>query len=158
MRTTLHAASLALLALALAAPAHAQRTTGTITGTVKDSTGAVLPGVSVSVSGPNIVGTQTAATNEHGFYRFLNLPPGEYQLSYALTGFKTLTRKGIRVSVGGTLEQDAALDMTQLSESVEVMGESSVVDTTSNDVSTTYDRNWVENGPLRSNSFFDLVA
>ncbi|HEY7922490.1 MAG TPA: TonB-dependent receptor [Vicinamibacteria bacterium] len=158
MKTTLRAASLAGLVLALAASAHAQRTTGTISGTVKDSSGAVLPGASVSVSGPNIVGTQTAATNEHGYYRFLNLPPGEYQLSYTLTGFKTLTRRGVRVSVGGTLEQDAALDMTQLSESVEVMGESSVIDTTSNDVGTTYDRSWVENAPLRRNSFFDLVA
>jgi outer membrane receptor protein involved in Fe transport len=158
MKTTLRAASLAGLVLALAASAHAQRTTGTISGTVKDTSGAVLPGATVSVSGPNIVGTQSTVTNEHGYYRFLNLPPGEYQLSYALKGFKTLTRRGIRVSVGGTLEENVALDMTQLSESVEVVGESSVIDTTSNDVGTTYDRSWVENAPLRRNSFFDLVA
>ena len=56
MKTTLRAASLAGLVLALAASAHAQRTTGTISGTVKDTSGAVLPGATVSVSGPNIVG------------------------------------------------------------------------------------------------------
>jgi outer membrane receptor protein involved in Fe transport len=158
MRTTLRAASFAGLVLALAASAHAQRTTGTISGTVKDTSGAVLSGATVSVSGPNIVGTQTAVTNEHGYYRFLNLPPGEYQLSYALKGFKTVSKRGVRVSVGGTLEENAALDMTQLSETVEVVGASSVVDTTSNEVGSNYDRSWVENAPIRRNSFFDLVA
>ena len=64
------------------------------------------------MSGPNIVGTQTAVTNEHGFYRFLNLPPGEYQLSLHPHGLQELTRRGIRVSVGGTLEENAALEMT----------------------------------------------
>jgi outer membrane receptor protein involved in Fe transport len=160
MRKTLHTATLVAIAAlaAFATPALAQRTTGAISGTVKDGSGAVLPGVTVSVSGANIVGTQTAVTNEHGFYRFLNLPPGDYQLSYELKGFKTVSKRGIRVSVGGTLEENAALDMTQLSETVEVVGETSVVDTTSNEVGSNYDRSWVDNAPLRRNSFFDLVA
>jgi len=136
----------------------AQRTTGSITGTVKDATGGTMAGVTVTVSGPNIVGTQTAVTSEHGFYRFLNLPPGDYQLSFSRTGFKTVTRRGIRVSVGGILEQNVALDVSQLQESVEVIGASSVVDTTSNEVGSNYDRNWVENAPIRRYSFFDLVA
>ncbi len=140
------------------APLLAQRTTGSITGTVKDATGGAMAGVTVTVSGPNIVGTQTAITSEHGFYRFLNLPPGDYQLSFSQTGFKTVTRRGIRVSVGGILEQNVALEVSQLLETVDVVGESSVVDTTSNEVGVNYDRNWVENAPLRRYSFFDLVA
>jgi outer membrane receptor protein involved in Fe transport len=152
------ATMLAVIALALAASAFAQRTTGGILGTVRDGTGAVLPGVSVSVSGPNIVGSQTAQTNEQGFYRFSNLPPGEYQLAFGLTGFKTVNRRGIRVSVGGTLEENVALDMTQLTETVEVVGESSVIDTTSSGVGSNFGREVVENAPLRRNSFFDLVA
>lgn len=158
MKLSFRATMLAAIALALAAPAFAQRTTGGISGTVRDGTGAVLPGVSVSVSGPNIVGSQTAQTNEQGFYRFLNLPPGEYQLVFGLAGFKTVNRRGIRVSVGGTLEENVALDMTQLSETVEVVGESSVVDTTSSGVGSNYGREWVDNAPLRRNSFFDLVS
>src|SRR3972149_4895690 len=59
----------------------AQRTTGSITGTVKDATGGAMAGVTVTVSGPNIVGTQTAGTSEHGFYRLINLPPRGYPLS-----------------------------------------------------------------------------
>src|SRR5688572_11913546 len=92
--------AVALAVLASTPPLWAQRTTGSITGVVKDTTGAALPGVTVGVSGPNIVGTQTAVTNEEGLYRFLGLPPGEYQLSFSLTGFKGLTRTNLRVSVG----------------------------------------------------------
>jgi outer membrane receptor protein involved in Fe transport len=158
MQRTLHATILAGLTLVLAAPALAQRTTGTISGTVRDASAAVLPGATVSVSGANIVGAQSALTNEHGFYRVPNLPPGEYQLAFSLKGFQTVTRRAVRVSVGATLEENAALEVSQITESVEVLGQSSVVDTTSNEVGSNYDRSWVENAPIRRNSFFDLVA
>ena len=62
------------------ATAFAQRTTGTLVGTVTDETGAVLPGVTVALKGEAIVGTQTAVTNEQGFYRFAALPPGTYDV------------------------------------------------------------------------------
>jgi outer membrane receptor protein involved in Fe transport len=157
MRRSLTAA-LALLALVVASPVMAQRTTGAISGTVNDASGAPLPGVTVSVSGPNIVGTETATTTEHGFYRFLNLPPGEYQLSFTMTGFKTITRRGVRVGVGSTIEENAGLEISQLQETVDVVAEASVVDTTSSEVGTNYDREWVDNAPLRRFSFFDMVA
>ena len=150
-------AGCALLFLA-SAPAWAQRTTGGISGTVKDTSGAVLPGVTVSVSGPNIVGTQTSVTSGEGFYRFLNLPPGEYQVTFTMSGFKTVTRRAVRVSVGSTIEESPSMEMSQLQESVDVVAETAVVDTTSNEVGANYDRNWVENAPLRRASFFDLVA
>jgi outer membrane receptor protein involved in Fe transport len=147
-----------LIILASTTPLLAQRTTGSITGVVKDSTGAALPGVTVSVSGPNIVGTQTAVTNESGLYRFISLPPGEYQLSFALTGFKGLTRRALRVSVGGVLEEDASLEVGQMAETIDVVGEAAVVDTKSNEVGANYDHAWIDNAPLRRFSFFDLVA
>ena len=145
------------LLLFLAAPLWAQRTTGGISGVVKDPSGAVLPGATVTATGPNIVGAQTAVANELGLYRLVNLPPGEYQVSYTLTGFKTVNRKGVRVGLGQQLEENASLEVSQLQESVEVVAESSVVDTTSNEVGSNYDRTWVENAPLRRYSFFDLV-
>ena len=146
------------LFLFLAAPLFAQRTTGGLSGTVKDGSGAVLPGATVSVTGPNIVGAQTAITNEQGFYRIINLPPGEYQVSFALTGFKTVNRKGVRVGLGQQIEENASLEVSQLQERSTVVAESAVVDTTSNEVGTNFDRDWVENAPLRRYSFFDLVA
>src|SRR5262245_40201704 len=142
----------------LTLPALAQRTTGTISGTVKDATGAVMPGVGVSVSGPNIVGAQTTTTNEQGFYRVLNLPPGDYEVVFSLGGFKTVTQRGLRVGLGSTLEVDASLEVSQLQEAVDVTADAPVVDTTSNEVGSNYDREWVDNAPLRRFSFFDLVA
>src|SRR5262245_8142189 len=150
-------ATLAALLLVFAAPALAQRTTGVISGTVKHSTGAVLPGVAVSVSGVNIVGSQAAATNEQGFYRILNLPPGEYEVAFSISGFKSVTKRGLRVSLGTTIEVDASLEVSQLQEAIDVVGETPVVDTSSNEVGANYDRTWVENAPLRRFSFFDLV-
>ncbi len=155
---TWRSAAFGCFVLVLGLPGHAQRTTGSISGTVKDSTGAVLPGVSATVSGPNIVGAQTTTSNEQGFYRFINLPPGEYQLSFALSGFKTVHRRALRVGVGSTIEESPALEVSQLQEAIEVVGESGVVDTTSNEVGSNYDRTWVENAPVRRSSFGDLVA
>src|SRR3970040_910931 len=108
MKRSFRATILVAMTLALATPALAQRTTGAISGTVKDASGAVLPGVTVSGSGPNIVGTQTATTNEHGFYRVINLPPGDYQVVISLTGFRSVTQRGLRVPVGGTVGGSAA--------------------------------------------------
>ncbi len=144
--------------LLLASPVFAQRTTGSIVGTVRDANGGVLPGAAVSLTGPTVVGTQTATTNEQGFYRFINLPPGAYDVSYALGGFRTVNRRGVRISVGLTAEENVSLEVSQREEQVEVVAESAVVDTQSNEVGTNFDREWVENAPLRRFSFFDLVA
>ena len=142
---------------AFATPLLAQQTTGAIVGTVKDATGATLPGVTVSLKGPGIVGTQTAVTNDAGFYRFAALPPGTYSLSFALSGFGTLTREGVRVSLGSTSEENSALKLSQLAEEITVRGEASVVNTQGNEVATNYDKDWVRNAPVPRFSFFDLI-
>jgi outer membrane receptor protein involved in Fe transport len=148
----------AVLISALGPPLFAQRTTGGISGTIRDASGSVLPGVAVAVSGPNVVGDQTTTTNEHGFYRILTLPPGEYQVVFTMAGFKTTTHRGVRVGLGANVEQNASLEISQVQESVDVTAEATVVDTTSSEVGSNYDREWVENAPLRRFSFFDLVA
>ena len=151
-------ASLAcLIALVAALPAFAQRTTGSIVGTVTDDTGGVLPGVTVTIKGPAIVGTQTDVTNDKGFYRFAALPPGSYTVSFGLSGFATLNRQGIKASLGGTNEENVALKVSTMAEEVTVTGESAVVDTQSNQVSTNYDKDWVRNAPIPRNTFFDLI-
>ncbi len=143
--------------LALAPPAFAQRTTGTLIGTVADQTGAAMPAVTVSLQGENIVGTQTSTTNEQGLYRFAALPPGIYDLAFTMSGFATLNRKGIRVGVGSTVEENVSLKVTQVAEELTVTAEAPVVDTTGNAVSTLYDKDWVRNAPLRRFTFFDLI-
>ena len=149
----------ALCVLALvAAPLYAQRTTGNLVGTVKDDTGAILPGVTVNLTGEKIVGTQTATTNEQGFFRFAGLDPGSYDLAFSLSGFSTLRRPGVRVGVGATEEINGTLKVTSLAEEVTVVADTPVVDTQTNSVSTNYDREWVRNAPVPRFSMFDLLA
>ncbi len=79
-------------------------------------------------------------------------------MTYALTGFRTLTSRGLRVGVGAAAEESPRLEVSQRTEQIEVVADAPVVDTQSSEVSTNYDRDWVENAPLKRNSFFDLVA
>jgi hypothetical protein len=148
---------LAVAFLTAATGAFAQRTTGTIMGHVTDDSGAVLPGVTVTLKGDTIVGTQTSTSNEAGLYRFPALPPGVYSLTFALSGFTTLNRQELKVSVGGNLEENASLKVGGIAEELTVVGESAIVDTTGNTVATTYDKDWVRNAPQRRFTFFDLI-
>jgi outer membrane receptor protein involved in Fe transport len=157
MRRSLTTLLCALAVVATSTAALAQTTTGTIAGIVTDDTGAVLPGVTVTVRGETIVGTQSTVSNDKGFYRFAALPPGVYDLSFSLSGFANLHRKAVKVSVRGNTEENAAMKVSQMSEEVTVTGESPVVETTGNAVSTTYDKDWVRNAPLRRFTFFDLI-
>jgi outer membrane receptor protein involved in Fe transport len=147
-----------ILALALTAgPALAQNTTGSMIGTVKDETGAVLPGVSVALTGDVVVGTQTTTTNSQGIFHFSALPPGTYAVSFSLGGFVPEKRAGIHVPLGGTVEQNASLRVKQLSEEMTVTEEAPLVDAQANKVSTNYDKEWVRNAPVARYSFFDLI-
>ncbi len=142
----------------LASPLAAQRVTGQISGTVKDDSGAVLPGVTVTVSGDNIVGERVAVTNANGFYRFLNLPPGSYELTFGLEGFASQTRSDVRVSLGQTTTENADLKVGDIAETIVVTADAAVVDTSSNEVGANFGRDWVENAPVKRLSFNDLVA
>jgi len=112
---------------------------GAINGTVTDSTKAMLPGVSVTLAGPAVMGSPTTTTNQNGAYRFSPVPPGEYTITFELSGFGTVIREGIRVSVGFTATVNTEMSPATVAESVTVSGESPVVDVTSTQVSTRYD-------------------
>src|SRR5690349_20001586 len=106
----------------------AQVTTGTINGRVNDASGAVIPGVTVSLTSPVIQGVRTALTDEAGNYRFLLLPPGTYRVAYELPGFQKLVRDGIIVEVTKTATLNVALGVASVADTVTVTGESPVVD------------------------------
>jgi carboxypeptidase family protein/TonB-dependent receptor-like protein len=116
--------------LGAATPLLAQAVqTSALTGTVKDSTGAVLPGVTVSVSSPQQVGgVQTSVTDAQGIYRFPALRPGVYEMETALAGFKTVKRSDIVLALGTTATIDISLSVASVSETVQVTGESPIVD------------------------------
>ncbi|HMD34791.1 MAG TPA: carboxypeptidase-like regulatory domain-containing protein, partial [Vicinamibacterales bacterium] len=123
------ATAAAILAFGLA-PAAAQtgQTFGEIVGKISDAQGGILPGVTVSLSGPAVMGTQTATTNESGRYRFPAVPTGTYQLKYELAGFAPLVREGIIVQVRQTVSVDAEMKLASLQETVTVSGSSPTVD------------------------------
>jgi hypothetical protein len=129
------------LVLALSGITWAQTAAGTgvITGTVTDNTKAVLPGVTVTVSGPSVMGTPTATTNESGTYRIPSLPPGEYSITFELAGFGKVIHEGIRVGVGFTATVNTELNVASVAESVTVSGQSPVVDVTNTTVATRFD-------------------
>ena len=87
--------------LALTSFALAQGTTGTLSGTLTDSSGAVMPGVTVTLSGPSLQGVRTTVSDEQGFYRFRNVPPGpDYSITATLSGFRDAGQANIRVFLG----------------------------------------------------------
>ena len=149
---------LAVVAL-LAAPLSgwAQQTTGNIRGTVTDESGAVLPGVTVTLRGRGVPGAPTTVTNEQGVFRFPNLPPGAYEISAELPGFASVTQTNIPVSLGGTADIPVQMKVSTQQETITVTAEAPVVDASSTEVATNYGREWVENAPVRRFTFFDLI-
>jgi outer membrane receptor protein involved in Fe transport len=142
IRVVTLALSLVCFVLFFCAAAAAQTvtsTTGAINGTITDSTKSVLPGVAVTLSGPALMGTSTTVTDQHGFFRFSTVAIGEYKLTFELTGFGTIAREGIRVSVGFTATVNVEMSPGTLAESVTVSGESPVVDIQATKVSNTFD-------------------
>jgi len=127
-----------LVCVAVPAFAQVSATTGAINGKVTDESGAVLPGVTVTIASPSMQGTRADVTSESGDYRFPAVPPGDYRITYELTGFGTVVREGIRVGLGFTATVNADMKVASLQETVTVTGESPVVDVTATTTSTNF--------------------
>ena len=114
--------------------AYAQETTGGIQGTVKDPQGAVISGATVEISGPTLIGKKTVVTDNDGFYRFAQLPPGEYEMTTTAKGFSTSKQSGIKLAVGALPVINVSLKVGGASETVEVSSEALAVDVTQSKV------------------------
>ena len=99
---------LALAGLLSAVPASAQICQGRLTGTVTDAQGAVLPGVTVTVTSAALIGTRNTVTEADGKYMFAALPSGTYKVTFDLQGFKQTVRENIQVVLGQTISADVA--------------------------------------------------
>ena len=149
-----------LTAWLVAATAHAQLTTGTVTGTIKDSQSALVPGAAVVLTSQSR-GTQLpeAFTNTSGDFVVPNVPPDTYTIQVTMQGFKTLKRGGISVSAGdrvgiGTL----TIDVGGVAETVSVQAESPLVQTQSGERSFAVTTQAVENLPISNRSFVQLAT
>ena len=152
----------ALLVCAAAAPAAFAQgggasQTGTIVGRVTDTSGGVLPGVTVTIASPSLMGVQSATTNENGAYRFPAVPPGVYTVTYDLAGFSTLRREGIDIALGFTATVNVELAVATLQETVTVTGESPVIDTSATRVQQNFKLDQLESIP-NARDMWSLLA
>lgn len=130
-----------VLLVALAAPSAAQvvtSTTGAINGAVSDNTKGVLPGVTVTIQSPQMMGAREGTTDEQGRYQFAAIPPGEYKVTFVLPGFATLVRENIRISLGFTATVNAEMQLATQQETITVTGESPVVDVTATNITNNF--------------------
>ena len=103
--------------------AAAQQATGTIGGTVQDASGAVMPGVTLSLSNPGVInGNQTTVSSDRGTYQFVRLVPGTYSVRAELQGFRSVKRENIVVDADVTVRVDITVEVGSVEESVNVAG------------------------------------
>jgi len=145
-----------LVALILVAGvAHAQTSVGTIEGTVTDEQGAILPGVTATLTGPR--GAQTVVTDEKGQYRFISVQPGSYKLKVELgTSFAAQTRD-VELGLGKTALVDFTMKVASVSEAVTVTGEAPTVDVRGSSTETSVSNAMLQMTPLYSSTATGLL-
>ena len=139
-------APVVLLALLFAPSAWAQQQTGRIDGVVSDASGAVVPGVTVLLTGQTTAQQETT-TSANGDYHFLNMPPGIYQVTAKLAGFADVVRQNVIVQTGGSTQIDLQMRPSGVTETVTVTGASPVVDTRKLTNEVTFDQSQLQEIP-----------
>jgi hypothetical protein len=136
------------LLVGLAAPALAQVQTGSILVRTNDQQGAVMPGVTITISSSALVaGSMTGVTDAGGVYRFPSLAPGTYVVKLEIAGFQTIVRENIVVLVGQTTPLDIQLKVASVAETITVTGASPTVDTTSANVNVNLSEQLIQGTP-----------
>jgi carboxypeptidase family protein len=143
--------------LLTAVPAFAQSGQGSLNGYVKDEQGAILPGATVTATGPELLAPVIAVTDTAGYYRLQNLPPGLITVSAELSGFATFRREGILMRAGSTFTIDIELKVGTLSETVTVSGESPMVSTGLPTKTLTVDGDLLRSAPISPRRAFSDV-
>src|SRR3989442_5635349 len=133
-------------------------TMGAIDGKVTDTSSAVLPGVTVTISSPAMMGIRNTVTNPTGDFRFTAITPGDYVATFELPGFVTMRRTEAHVAAGFTASLNIQMNLAGLEEAVTVTGASPVVDTQSTKITTTFDSKTLAALPNGSNDPWAVLA
>jgi Carboxypeptidase regulatory-like domain len=148
-----------LAVLLVATSAAAQTNTGQISGTIKDTSGAVLPGVTVTLTNTNTNISQTAVSGPAGTYVFTNLPVGTYSVAAELQGFKKAQKTGFDLTADGRISADFALSVGAVTETVEVQAvRGEVVNRTSGEISRVIDGAQVRELALSGRNYLELAT
>ncbi len=149
---------IAAFGLALAAPVWAQITTSSIEGLVKDSSGAVLPGVDAQVTNADTNLSRSFTTDAGGRFQALQLAPGRYTVTLKLAGFRTVVLDNVIVTVGATAGVNATMQVSTVAESVTVTTASPAVEPTRSNAASTIDENTIRSIPILGRKFEDLLT
>ncbi len=142
----------------LSAPLVSAQTTGSIAGTVKDSTGGVLPGVAITVTNLETGTTRDAVTDAEGRYTATNLNIGQYQVAANLSGFQPVVQRGIVLTIGRQAVVDLTLGLSDLTEDITVSGDAPLVDTRSGSMGAIVDRSTILEVPLNGRDLTGLIT
>src|SRR6516225_2493596 len=147
-----------LIAMGTACLVFAQTSTATIVGVVRDTTGALVPGVSITVKDTETGLTRTVTSSESGGYKVLLLPVGAYELTTNMPGFKQEVRRGINLVVGQEAVINLTLEVGAAAEQITVSEEAPLVNTTLSSTSGLITEQQVKDLPLNGRSFDQLLA
>jgi hypothetical protein len=146
------------LVLVISLPLHAQVAGGTLSGSITDPSGAVVPNAEVVIKNSATGVSRNVTTNADGFYSAANLVPGNYEVSVSASGFNTEIKKGIVINVGAQPLFNLVLQIGAVANRVEVTTEAPTVQLTSSDISATVNATTVRELPLNGRSWTDLAA
>jgi hypothetical protein len=147
-----------LLAILVSVPAGAQVAGGTISGTVTDASGGIIPNAQISIKNVATGVSRTVPTNSDGFYTAPNLLPGTYDVTYTAQGFKSEVRSGIALTVGAAQVLNLTMQVGTTTETVRVSTEAPAVELASSDISAVVTANTVRELPLNGRSWTDLAT
>src|SRR6266850_5455612 len=134
------------------------QSTAQINGTIKDQTGAVLPGVEVTATQTTTGFARSVVTDETGSYTLTSLPVGPYRLEAAVPGFRTFVQTGIVLQVGANPVINPVLEVGQVSDQIEVQANAALVETRTTGVSQVMDNLRVLELPLNGRQVTDLIV
>lgn len=137
--------------------ALAQASSSTLVGTVKDSSGAVMPGVTVTARNLETGESRTTVTADDGGYRVSNIPRGRYEVVAELEGFKVVKQEDVLLTVGDTVRLNFSLEVGQLSETVQVVSTAALVNTEEGRISYLVDEKRVSELPLNGRNVMSLI-
>ncbi|MGH9348345.1 MAG: carboxypeptidase regulatory-like domain-containing protein [Vicinamibacterales bacterium] len=150
---------MAFALLTCAGTASAQTpTTGALVGTVTDSSGAVLPGVTVTVTNVATGTMRTTATDDGAVYRVPLLPPARYRIEFTLSGFKTQVQDNVTISVTETHTVNATLEVGAQEETITVVGQAALVQTESSTLGRVVDAATITNLPLTTRNYTQVLG
>src|SRR5438128_6731068 len=149
---------LAIFTFVRAAMSQAQSNAADLQGVVRDPKGAVVTNATVTARNPATNFSRDVTTNDDGFYKIINLPPGEYEITVSATGYKTGIIQSVKLTVGQTANQDIALEVGDITARVTVTTAApNVVETTNTAVSSTIDRQRIENLPINERNYLSFA-